>query len=88
MFLKLIFECNVFKFNKDYYIQQKGLAMGCICGPSTANLYLYIKKLLQTEYGQIGQIIPIEDLLVKTQVKNKKIRKKTINITNWQEQVL
>lgn len=52
------------------------------------NLYLYIKKLLQTEYGQIGQIIPIEDLLVKTQVKNKKIRKKTINITNGQEQVL
>jgi len=44
MFLKLIFECNVFKFNKDYYIQQKGLAMGCICGPSTANLYLYIKE--------------------------------------------
>jgi len=49
---------------------------------------LYIKKLLQTEYGQIGQIIPIEDLLVKTQVKNKKIRKKIINITNAQEVVL
>lgn len=50
------------------------------------NLYLYIKKLLKTEYGQIGQIIPIEDLLVKTQVKNKKIRKKVINITNDQGQ--
>ncbi len=41
-FLKLIFYNNVFEFENKYYIQIKGLAMGCKCGPSVANLYLYI----------------------------------------------
>ena len=41
-FLKLIFNNNIFTCNKKYYKQNKGLAMGCACGPSVANLYIYI----------------------------------------------
>jgi len=40
--LKIIFEHNIFKFEKKYFVQNKGLAMACICGPSFANLYLHI----------------------------------------------
>ena len=42
--LTLLFENNVFKFKNNYYRQQKGLIMGCICGPTIANLYLYIME--------------------------------------------
>lgn len=40
--LTLIFEHNIFKFKDAYFVQNKGVAMGCICGPSLANLYLSI----------------------------------------------
>ena len=40
--LKLIFENNVFSFNKKFYRQKKGVAMGAKCAPSIANLYLAI----------------------------------------------
>jgi len=40
--LKIIFDFNIFKFEKRFFVQNKGLAMGCICGPSFANLYLHI----------------------------------------------
>ena len=40
--LSLIFENNIFSFNNDFYLQLIGLPMGCKCGPSVANLYLYI----------------------------------------------
>jgi hypothetical protein len=40
--LNLIFECNIFTANDSYYIQKVGLPMGCICGPSVANLYLFL----------------------------------------------
>jgi len=40
--LKIIFNFNIFKFEKKFFVQNKGLAMGCICGPSVANLYLHI----------------------------------------------
>jgi TATA-box binding protein (TBP) (component of TFIID and TFIIIB) len=50
------------------------------CNEHTLNeLYNYIKLLLQNEYPHIGQAIPEEDTLAKNQIKNKKIRKKTIN---------
>ncbi len=42
VFLKIIFDHNIFKFEGKYFVQNKGLAMGCICGPSFANLYLHI----------------------------------------------
>jgi hypothetical protein len=40
--LKLIFSNGTFIFNKKFYIQIIGLPMGCICGPTIANLYLFI----------------------------------------------
>jgi hypothetical protein len=43
--LFLFFESNLFKYKSFFYIQTKGLPMGCICGPSLANLYLYILEL-------------------------------------------
>lgn len=41
-FLNLIFSNNVFKFEDNFFLQKTGLPMGCICGPSVANLFLYI----------------------------------------------
>ena len=38
----LVFNCNIFIFNNKHYIQKIGLPMGCICGPSIANLFVYI----------------------------------------------
>lgn len=40
--LKLIFENNVFRYNKSFFIQLIGLAMGCICGPVIANIFVYL----------------------------------------------
>jgi len=40
--LKLVLYNNIFEFNRTYYIQTDGIAMGCKCGPTIANLYLYI----------------------------------------------
>ncbi len=40
--LKLIFENNYFIYDKKYYRQLKGIAMGTKAGPSIANIYLYI----------------------------------------------
>jgi len=41
-FLEIMFYKNIFKFNGQFFIQTNGLAMGSICGPTVANLYLYI----------------------------------------------
>ena len=40
--LKLILYNNIFTFDKKYYIQINGLAMGTKCGPTFANIYVYI----------------------------------------------
>ena len=40
--LTLIFKNNVFKYENLYFVQLIGLPMGCKCGPTIANLYLYI----------------------------------------------
>ena len=41
----MILENNYFKYNSLIYLQKIGIAMGCICGPSLANLYLYIIEI-------------------------------------------
>jgi hypothetical protein len=48
LFLKFILYNNYFKFNKKFYRQILGIAMGSVCGPSIANLFvlLYEKKWL------------------------------------------
>lgn len=41
--LKLILENNYFSFEKNFYFHQKvGIAMGSRCGPSIANIFVYI----------------------------------------------
>jgi hypothetical protein len=40
--LKLILENNYFTFNDRYFKQNLGVAMGCICGPTIANIFVYI----------------------------------------------
>jgi hypothetical protein len=40
--IRLIFENNIFKYENKYYIQINGIAMGCICGPSIANIFVHI----------------------------------------------
>jgi hypothetical protein len=39
--LKLIFTKNIFRYRDKYYLQCIGIPIGCRCGPSIANLYLY-----------------------------------------------
>jgi hypothetical protein len=43
--LFLFFENKIFNFKSKFFIQIKGAPMGCVCGPSLANLYLYILEL-------------------------------------------
>ena len=38
--LKILFDNNIFSYNKKYYRQTKGIAMGSKCGPTLANIYL------------------------------------------------
>ena len=47
--LKLVFDNNYFTYGKKFYRQVTGIAMGTKCGPSIANIYLYIleKNFLQ-----------------------------------------
>jgi hypothetical protein len=40
--LEIILFNNVFSFNSSFFVQIKGIAMGCKCAPSLANLYLSI----------------------------------------------
>ena len=44
-FLTIIFTCNNFKYKNFYYLQCIGIPMGCICGPSIANMYIYILEI-------------------------------------------
>ena len=41
-FLKFILDNNYFTFNNSVYKQNIGIAMGSACGPSIANLFVYI----------------------------------------------
>jgi len=43
--LELFFSNNVFKFKDKYYIQTIGVPMSCICGPTVANIFLYILEM-------------------------------------------
>ena len=43
--LKIMFNSNVFMFDENFFKQIYGLPMGCICGPSIANIYVYILEI-------------------------------------------
>jgi hypothetical protein len=38
--LRLIFENNIFCFKEFYYVQILGIAMGSVCGPTIANIFV------------------------------------------------
>ena len=40
--LKIVLLNNIFSFNNNFYLQKNGLAMGSKCGPTFANIYVYI----------------------------------------------
>jgi predicted GIY-YIG superfamily endonuclease len=44
--LELVFNYNYFKYNNKYFKQIQGIAMGSICAPSIANLFLSILEEL------------------------------------------
>ena len=43
--LELFFSNNIFKFMDKFFVQILGVPMGCICGPSIANIFLYILEM-------------------------------------------
>ncbi len=55
--LKLILYNNIFSFINLYFVQVNGLAMGGKCGPSIANIYVYIKEKNWVVYNSIDKII-------------------------------
>ena len=40
--IKLILNYNFFKYNNKYFKKKLGIEMGSLCGPSIANLFVYI----------------------------------------------
>jgi len=74
--LKLVFYNNIFCFNRKYYIQTNGLSMGTSCGPTVANLYLYLLEMDWVElnkplvyYRFIDDIFIIDKNLDKENLK-------------------
>ena len=43
--LELFFRNNVFRFKLKFFVQLIGLPMGCICGPTIANIFMYILEM-------------------------------------------
>ena len=42
----------IFTFDDLYFIQINGLSMGGKCGPSVANIYIYIKEIMWVKYNK------------------------------------
>jgi hypothetical protein len=90
--LLIIFENNVFTYGTKYFKQNNGLAMGCICGPTVASLFVYIleKHWLNINfplfYGRF-----IDDICLITNEKLKEsdfkriFRNLNLNIMNGKE---
>jgi len=63
--LKLVFENNIFKFNKKHYKQIKGIAMGSKSGPSIANIYIWIlEKNFLSLYDPFLYVRFIDDIFI------------------------
>jgi len=61
--LKIIFENNVFSFNKRFYKQIRGIAMGSKCGPSIANIYIsLLEKNFLTIHKPLLYVRFIDDI--------------------------
>ena len=68
--LDLIFTCNIFKYDKIFFLQLIGLPMGCVCGPSVANLYVYIleKEWLVIHNNELIYFRFIDDIFIASLV--------------------
>jgi hypothetical protein len=65
--LKLILENNYFTFNDRYFKQNLGVAMGCICGPTIANIFVYIyEKKWITIHKPLAYFRFVDDILLIT----------------------
>jgi hypothetical protein len=65
MILKLVLENNYFKFGNRFFKQKLGIAMGSICGPSIANLFVYIyEKKWLTIHKPLVYLRFIDDLFI------------------------
>ena len=42
LILKMVLDNNIFRYKNKFFRQKKGIAMGSKCGPSVANIYVYI----------------------------------------------
>ena len=63
--LKLILNNNYFKYNEKYFKQKLGIAMGSLCGPSIANLFVYIyEKKWLIIYRPLIYLRFIDDLFI------------------------
>jgi hypothetical protein len=78
IFLKIMFDTNVFKYERSFYKQIKGLPMGCICGPSVANLYVYI---LEIKWFHIEKPLSYHRFIDDTQI----ILDKKLNLIEFQK---
>ena len=76
--LKLVLKNNYFTYNKKFFIQDLGIAMGSICGPTIANLFVQIYEIKWTTiyrplayYRFIDDIfLIVTDLVVVDTLKN------------------
>ena len=67
--LMLVLLNNVFMFNNMFYIQTKGIAMGCKCGPSVANIYVYhYEKLFLNIHRPLCYFRFIDDIFIITSI--------------------
>jgi len=64
-FLKIVLKNNYFKFKDFYFLQIKGIAMGTVCGPSIANIFVYIyESKWLTIHRPLAYYRFIDDVLV------------------------
>jgi len=69
-FLQIIFEFNIFTFELLWFLQLIGLPMGCICGPTIANLFLYIlEKSYMAIHNDQLYLRFIDDMFLATEVE-------------------
>ena len=65
--LNLIFTCNIFSFENEFYVQLIGLPMGCKCGPTVANLYLHaLEKSYLSLHPQVIYYRFIDDIFMSS----------------------
>jgi hypothetical protein len=68
--LKIIFELNIFVFELCWYLQLIGIPMGCICGPTIANIFLFIlEKQYITIHNDQLYLRFIDDMFLATETE-------------------